>query len=107
MDAKPSSTILKDVMSIAGGDPWKTHVEDVKKAGMPNIPGEPLDDKPMKQKQSLPTLWEFLKANPQKEKKVEQARMAREERKVQNKKGDVERRETAGTEVVFVESEHQ
>lgn len=95
MDAKPSSTILKEVMSLAGGDPWKTHVEEANKAGKPILPDEPLDDKPIKQApqrggQPLPNLWEFRKANPQKEKKAEQAKKEREERRAEKKMAQVE-----------------
>ncbi len=39
MNAKPSSTILKEVMSIAGGNPWKTQ-----DAGTLIVPGELLDE---------------------------------------------------------------
>jgi small subunit ribosomal protein S25 len=102
MDAKTSSTILKEVMSIAGGDPWKTHVEKATKAGTPIFPGEPLDDEQTKQASKkeggkpLPNLWEFRKANPEKEKIAEQAR---KEWKAQKKKGEVEKRERTRTEV--------
>jgi len=37
---KHSSTILKELMSVAGGDPWKAHVEHSEKNGLPIVPGE-------------------------------------------------------------------
>ena len=80
MDAKPSSSILQEVMSIAGSDPWKMHVEEAKRTGIPIVPGEP-QDTPIKQPPARPNLWEFRKANPQKEMQAEQIREERKEKK--------------------------
>ncbi|KAF9042124.1 hypothetical protein BJ165DRAFT_1315982, partial [Panaeolus papilionaceus] len=37
---KWSTSILKEIMEKAGGDPWKTHVAESKAAGLPVLPGE-------------------------------------------------------------------
>ena len=69
MNEKVSSTILKELMAIAGGDPWKAHVEQAKRTGMPIVPGEELYEQEKKvepQSKKVPNLDEFLKANPHK-----------------------------------------
>ncbi|KAF8885259.1 hypothetical protein CPB84DRAFT_1634434, partial [Gymnopilus junonius] len=38
MQDKWSTTILKELMDLAGGDPWKRHVQECQKAGTPVIP---------------------------------------------------------------------
>ncbi|KAF8972576.1 hypothetical protein BDZ97DRAFT_1752467 [Flammula alnicola] len=68
---KWSTTILKELMEVAGGDPWKRHVAESKSAGMPLLPGEHLHQaeerrlKVRKWKRGevkvLPTLQEHLK----------------------------------------------
>jgi len=92
MDDKSSSKILKEVMSIVGGDPWKKYVEESEKTGTPIVADKTRDNK-LVEKKSFPNLWEFRKANADKEKKFELARMKRRERREQKKKGDVAKRE--------------
>src|SRR5258707_6769118 len=92
MDDKSPSKILKEVMSIVGGDTWKKYVEESEKTGTLIVTDETRDNKPV-EKKSLPNLWEFRKVNADKEKKFELARMKRRERKEQKKRGDVSKRE--------------
>jgi len=67
---KVSSIILKELMTVAGGDPWKAHVQHAKRTGMPVVPGEELYEQETKgvsqSKKQVPNLEEFLKANPHK-----------------------------------------
>ena len=70
-------------MAIAGGDPWKAHVEQASRTGMPIVPGEELYaqvDEPQSKKR-VPNLDEYLKANPH---KVQEKR--RKERQTSNQK---------------------
>ena len=67
MNQKVSSTILKELMAIAGGDPWKAHVEHARRTGLPIVPGEELREQVEPQsKKRVPNLDEYLKANPHK-----------------------------------------
>ncbi|KIM39125.1 hypothetical protein M413DRAFT_37241, partial [Hebeloma cylindrosporum] len=36
---KWSTTILKELMDLAGGDPWKQHVAEATRTGVPVLPG--------------------------------------------------------------------
>ena len=73
MHEKWSATILKELMSVAGGDPWKVHVAEAKRTGMPILPGEEIHEKAARavtmkggeKNEQLPNLREYLKANPQ------------------------------------------
>lgn len=73
---KWSTTILKELMTIAGGDPWKKHVAASTMAGLPVIVGEAFQHKMMKSEverevkdtEPLPSLKEFLARNPPTEK---------------------------------------
>jgi len=73
MHQKWSATILKELMSVAGGDPWKVHVAEAKRTGMPILPGEEIHEKAARavtmkggeKNEQLPNLREYLKANPQ------------------------------------------
>lgn len=72
MHQKWSATILKELMSVAGGDPWKVHVAEAKRTGMPILPGEEIHEKAARamtmkggeKNEKLPNLKEYLKANP-------------------------------------------
>jgi small subunit ribosomal protein S25 len=72
MHQKWSATILKELMSVAGGDPWKVHVAEAKRTGMPILPGEEIHEKAARamtmergeKSEQLPNLKEYLKANP-------------------------------------------
>lgn len=69
---KWSTTILKELMTIAGGDPWKKYVAASTVAGLPAIVGEAFQHKAMKSEverevkdtEPLPSLKEFLARNP-------------------------------------------
>ncbi|KAH9487247.1 hypothetical protein JR316_0001317 [Psilocybe cubensis] len=74
---KRSTTILKELMNTAGGDPWKSHVVHCEKTGRPVLPEEENEEvdtksesKPSSSK--LPTLDEYLEKHP--EKKAEHVR---------------------------------
>ncbi|KAF8168445.1 hypothetical protein B0H34DRAFT_793047 [Crassisporium funariophilum] len=68
LNDKWSTTILKELMTVAGGDPWKKHVEESTAAGLPVIPGERIQEE-MKARQEqmdhLPTLEEWRVLHPQ------------------------------------------
>jgi len=76
LDNKWSSTILKELMTIAGGDPWKKHVAASTAAGLPPISGEAFQLKIMKSEvegevkdtKPLPSLKEYRAKNPRTEK---------------------------------------
>jgi small subunit ribosomal protein S25 len=40
MSNKWSTTIAKELMDLAGGDPWKEHKAAAQAAGLPILPGE-------------------------------------------------------------------
>jgi small subunit ribosomal protein S25 len=69
---KWSTTILKELMTIAGGDPWKRYVADSTAAGLPVVAGEAFQWKVMKDEmkrrvedpEPLPSLKEFRAMNP-------------------------------------------
>jgi len=69
---KWSTTILKELMTVAGGDPWKKHVAVSTAAGLPTVIGEAFQRKMMKSEvergvedtESLPSLKEFRAKNP-------------------------------------------
>ena len=73
---KWSSTILKELMNIAGGDPWKKYVAESTAAGLPAIFGEAFHSEDMKpevkrqakDKEPLPSLKEYREKNPPTEK---------------------------------------
>ncbi|PPQ78820.1 hypothetical protein CVT25_010689 [Psilocybe cyanescens] len=71
---KRSTTILKELMDTAGGDPWKRHVIQCEKTGQPLLPGEELgtEVKGKSHSSKLPTLEEYLAKHP--EKKAEHVR---------------------------------
>lgn len=62
---KWSTTILKELMDLAGGDPWKRHVEEATRAGMPVLPGstvyEKTEQEARKDSTPLPSLKEYMK----------------------------------------------
>ncbi|KDR68665.1 hypothetical protein GALMADRAFT_256438 [Galerina marginata CBS 339.88] len=64
MQDKRSTTILKELMDVAGGDPWKRHVVESQKSGMPVLSAE--REKENLSGKTLPTLQEYLKQNPTK-----------------------------------------
>ncbi|KAF8816711.1 hypothetical protein BYT27DRAFT_7076705 [Phlegmacium glaucopus] len=77
LDNKWSTTILKELMTIAGGDPWKKHVATSTAAGLPTVIGEAFQRKMMKSEDErdvedteppLPSLKEFRAKNPPTEK---------------------------------------
>lgn len=69
---KWSTTILKELMTIAGGDPWKKHVVASTMAGLPPVVGEAFQRQMMKSEvernvqdtELLPSLREFRAKNP-------------------------------------------
>lgn len=73
---KWSTTILKELMTIAGGDPWKKYVAESMTAGLPPVIGEGTQHKMMKNEVErkgkdtgpLPSLKEFRARNPPTEK---------------------------------------
>lgn len=73
---KWSSTILKELMTIAGGDPWKKYVAESTAAGLPPVFGEAFQQGIMKSEvkrevkdtELLPSLNEFRAKNPPTEK---------------------------------------
>jgi len=74
---KWSTTILKELMTIAGGDPWKKHVATSIAAGLPPIFGEAfqqgivkseVERKVKKDTEPLPSLKEYRAKNPPTEK---------------------------------------
>jgi len=87
MQDKYSSTILGELMEKAGDDLWKRHVADCKKTGAPILP-EASQPRPTKNasesSKDLPTLDEFLQANP--------AVKARQEKKTQDRLAKLARR---------------
>lgn len=68
MNDKRSTTILKELMNTAGGDPWKSHVTHCEKTGQPVLPEEELETKSKNKSSSLglPTLDEYLAKHPEK-----------------------------------------
>jgi small subunit ribosomal protein S25 len=74
---KWSTTILKELMTIAGGDPWKKYVAASTAAGLPAIVGEAFQREAMKNEiehevedtEPLPSLKEFRAKNPPAEKR--------------------------------------
>lgn len=77
LDNKWSTTILKELMTIAGGDPWKKHVAASAAAGLPLISGEAFQQgiiksevkrKVKEETQPLPSLKEYRAKNPPTEK---------------------------------------
>lgn len=54
-------------MDLAGGDPWKRHVEEATKSGMPVLPGstiyEKVEQERRKKSKPLPTLKEYMKTH--------------------------------------------
>jgi len=69
---KWSTTILKELMDLAGGNPWKQHVEEATKAGMPVIPGstvhEKTEQRTRKDSKPLPSLKEYMQMHSQTQK---------------------------------------
>jgi len=70
---KWSTTILKELMTIAGGDPWKKYVAESTTAGLPPIIGLGTQHEMMKSEverdtEPLPSLKEFRARNPPTEK---------------------------------------
>lgn len=75
---KWSTTILKELMTIAGGDPWKKYVAASTAAGLPTVVGEAFQHKMMKSEAERkvndtelplpPSLKEFRAKNPPTEK---------------------------------------
>jgi len=55
-------------MDLAGGDPWKQHVAEATKAGVPVLPGSTIYEKvaqgSRKDEKPLPSLKEFRKTLP-------------------------------------------
>lgn len=83
---KWSTTILKELMSIVGGDSWKAHVAEAKRTGMPLLEGEEVHEKAVTaandvDKERLPNLTEYLKANPDKAQKKKTERKAKKDRR--------------------------
>jgi small subunit ribosomal protein S25 len=77
LDNKWSTTILKELMTIAGGDPWKKHVAASTAAGLPPVIGEAfqrevveseVERKVKKNTEPLPSLKEYRAKNPPAEK---------------------------------------
>lgn len=77
LDNKWSTTILKELMAIAGGDPWKKHVAASTAAGLPPVFGEAfqqgiikseVERKGQKDTEPLPSLKEYRAKNPPTEK---------------------------------------
>jgi len=77
LDDKWSTTILKELMTIAGGDPWKKHVAASKAAGLPPVFGEAFQQGIIKSEveqkvkgdtEPLPSLKEYRAKNPPTEK---------------------------------------
>ena len=77
MNNKYSSSITEELMEMIGGDVWKKHAFASRNAGIPVVPGadkhelqhqayvEKLKEKGITE-ENLPTLQEYLKANPAK-----------------------------------------
>jgi small subunit ribosomal protein S25 len=69
---KWSSTILTELMTIAGGDPWKTYVAESTSAGLPPVIGESFQreviktevERKQKDTELLPSLKEYRARNP-------------------------------------------
>jgi len=69
---KWSTTILKELMTVAGGDPWKKYVAASTAAGLPAVVGEAFQHRMMKSEverkaqdtEPLPSLKEFRARNP-------------------------------------------
>jgi small subunit ribosomal protein S25 len=79
LDNKWSTTILKELMTIAGGDPWKKHVAASTAAGLPPVFGDAfqqgvikseVERKVKKNTEPLPSLKEYRAKNPPTEKPV-------------------------------------
>jgi hypothetical protein len=73
LENKWSSTILKELMTIAGGDPWKKHVAMSTAAGLPPVFGEAfqqgiikaeVERKVKEDTEPLPSLKEYRAKNP-------------------------------------------
>ena len=71
---KWSTTILKELMTIAGGDPWKKYVAASAAAGLPPVVGEAFqstkmeEEREMEDTEPLPSLKEYRAMNPPTEK---------------------------------------
>lgn len=72
LDNKWSTTILKDLMTIGGGDPWKKWVATSTAAGIPPVVGEVFQKKSKGEQEwkdtPLPSFKEFRAKNPPTEK---------------------------------------
>lgn len=78
MNNKYSSSITEELMEMTGGDVWRKYAFASRNAGIPVLPGadkhelqrqaytEKLKEKGITGQENLPTLQEFLKANPAK-----------------------------------------
>lgn len=89
-------------MSIAGSDPWKAHAQKsgdgIENENEPPLPVDPKHPPHRADGGRLPNLWEFLKANPHKQKKADQLRDERLAKKAQKKLGNTGKRGNAETE---------
>lgn len=80
LQQKWSTSILKEVMEVAGGDPWKKWKEEAAESGRPLVPGEENEGliKPTHPRIPLPSLKTYLASKPppkpKKEKGVDQAK---------------------------------
>ncbi|KAG6886559.1 hypothetical protein C0992_003384 [Termitomyces sp. T32_za158] len=66
MHEKWSTTILKELMEVAGGEPWKKWKQEAQASGQPVVPGEENESKVVKRPtlKSLPSLKAFRAAPP-------------------------------------------
>lgn len=62
MHEKWSSAILKDLMNLAGGDPWQVYKAKRQAEGLPLIPGEEKESSVPKRSPHLPSLQSFRAA---------------------------------------------
>ncbi|TFK28348.1 hypothetical protein FA15DRAFT_665310 [Coprinopsis marcescibilis] len=61
---KWSTTIVAELMELAGGAPWKLHKAESRISGAPLVPGEESAPKPRPAKTALPSLHLFRETNP-------------------------------------------
>lgn len=68
MHEKWSTSIVKELMEVAGGDPWRKWKAEAVLAGVPVLPGEEAEDLAVKRpvpKTALPSLKAFRASAPQ------------------------------------------
>ncbi|KAF9482390.1 hypothetical protein BDN70DRAFT_853419 [Pholiota conissans] len=107
MDEKWSTSITKELMDLTGSPEWQKHVFSCKNAGLPILPGadvheieeRKLQAQPKKDTTAgkLPSLAEYLKANPTKNVVKTPTVQRKEKQQDKDKKGSKDTQTTSST----------